>query len=267
MKRVLLILAAITLVFAVVGCGSNGAASVPSDSSTTFEGKDLNNQVWKLVVSAAKVAAKDNYVLSVGSLKSSGTIVSATAASIELSKGGTVTLNGNKIDRIDGLITFDDGTMLAPDFDTELVNAFDEAVGIKAGIAVQGAATLTSTDNGSVIGLGDGLGGSSLFTLLLPGYQATAEDGDKTITITYICKVESGTAKVTIKDGAWNDPPNKGSFNIYPTLKVGEEATLEIPEKIYADGTEVISFQCNDDANSGAKFYIKIIDVTMAAKE
>jgi len=270
MKRVLLVLTAIMLVFAVVGCDNGSTGSPPAAKGTTYEGKDKNGTTFKLVVTDAKVAAKDPYTLTIGaggaSLKSTGTIVSASASSIALSNGSNVivTVSGATISSITGTIGLDGGGTFTPDFTTLLVDPFDEAVGIMSGIDVQGdGASLETTDNGLVIGLGSNRGGSSLFILDLPNYQTTGgADGKKVITITYICKLIAGEAKVTVKDGAWSDPPNPGSFNIYPTLTTGEEAKAEIPESIYTKGRSKISFQCNDQ-NNAAEFYIKILSVTM----
>jgi len=132
-------------------------------------------------------------------------------------------------------------------------SAFDNAVGMTTGISIQGSASFS----GGIIDLTD-TSGSALFVIDLPA--ATASSGTKTITITYICDLTTGDPKITVKDGGWSDPPNKGSYNIYPTLTVGAETTLEIPETIYADNTASISFQRNGDGNA---FKIKIISITM----
>jgi len=129
--------------------------------------------------------------------------------------------------------------------------AFDTAVGMTTGIAVQGSATFA----GGIIDLTD-TSGSKLFTLNLP--SATAVAGSKVIKVEYIAKLVSGEPKVIWKNPNWSDPANKGSNNIYPTLVVDTVATLEMPESAYADATAQIAFQVNGDSNA---FKVKIISV------
>jgi hypothetical protein len=139
---------------------------------------------------------------------------------------------------------------------------FNEAVGMTTGIAAQGSGKF---DDG-VLNLGQGLGGSSLFTLKLPG--KTSESGTKNITITYACVVDAGEAKVILKNGAWGDikeknTSNGGEANWYPSLESGKVSTLVLKEKWYVADTDTISFQANDDGNSSAKWRLKIISVKL----
>jgi hypothetical protein len=132
---------------------------------------------------------------------------------------------------------------------------FESTEGIKDGsiLGMQGNATFDATTG--IIDLSD-TSGSKLFTIKLP--SATAAAGSKIIKVEYICKLVSGEPKLTWKTTSWGDPPNKGSENIYPTLTVGSVATLSLPETIYADATETIAFQVNNDSNA---FKLKIISI------
>jgi hypothetical protein len=134
-------------------------------------------------------------------------------------------------------------------------SAFNDAVGMTTGIGAENKATFAD----GIIDLTD-ITGSKLFTIVIP--SATAVDGTKNITITYVCQLVDGAAKITLKDGTWGDPPNlTGSgVNQYPTLDTTAVSTLVIAEKIYAAGTTKISFQVNGDTNA---FKLKIISVTM----
>jgi hypothetical protein len=266
MKKVLLVLTAITLVFAVLGCSDGGSSPAgASAEKTTYKGEDNSGNSYTLEVTAARAAKGDGYVFTIGSLKSTGKVESATSTSLGL-EGFTVSVSGSKITNVVGTIVLDSGdklNLVDGHWDVGFVDQFDEEEGITRGITVGGGDSNVSFTDG-VIDFSS-TAGSAIFVLLLPDYKVTSETGDRTIVIEYICKVTAGEPKLTLKDGStdgsqkWSDPVNKGSSNIYPTLKAGEVATLEIPEKIYADGSAYLSFQRNGDTNG---FKIKILGVT-----
>jgi len=134
-------------------------------------------------------------------------------------------------------------------------DAFDLATGMTTGIEGQGSANFAD-------GIIDLTGsGSALFILTLP--SATSASGTKVIKIKYICRVEAGDPKVTLKNGAWGDIATGNGTdgcNWYPTLTALAETTLELKEAWYTDATAKISFQRNGDTNF---FKIKIISITL----
>jgi hypothetical protein len=140
---------------------------------------------------------------------------------------------------------------------------FIDAVGLKTGIEGQNKATFDSETG--IIDCTD-VSGSKLIVVDVPATSAT---GTKMIIVNYACYLVSGEAKITLKNGAWGDPENctgsGGTVNfeglsIYQTLSTTAIGTLLLPEAMYANGKEKISFQVNGDTNA---YKLKLISVTM----
>jgi len=280
MKRVLLILTAITLVFAVVGCGSNGAASVPA-GGTTYEGTDNNGKNYRLSISAdgktfdLTVRGRAASVSTKGKVKSNdGTIIVLEQTANDL----TATVNNkNEITNMVGLLESSEFGIFDVAWAEYVTHPFDKEVGIISGIRVGANAVFTTDINkGGVIDLTD-TSGSKYFLVTVPNASGTSVEktnddgtkvGNKVIKITYICKNEgSGEPAVwlkeidpTNKDWPIRDPRNKGSFNGTYKFKLDEVATVELPEKIFTAQTGFIGGQC---AGDDLAYKLKIIKAVL----
>jgi hypothetical protein len=97
---------------------------------------------------------------------------------------------------------------------------------------------------------------SSMFYFGFSDVPITVSGGD-TLKITYACVIESGQGKVILKNGknSWSD----FSPAQYPAFTSGQSNIMTITSSTFNDG---ISFQHNEDGNSGAKYHIKILSVT-----
>ena len=136
-------------------------------------------------------------------------------------------------------------------------SAWDTAVGMTTGIGVEGSADIAD-------GIIDLTGSTSaLFKVAAPGATATS-----TITIKYICQVQTGNPDVTLKNGGWNTnllTANGGDCNWYPTLTKDAVATLVVKGAWYTNPATDIWFQRNDyEKNPKDAWKIKIIEVTVA---
>jgi len=151
------------------------------------------------------------------------------------------------------------------------MSTFMDATGKKTGISVQGNAKFDS-DTG-IISMGTGNGGSTLVVIDLP--SPTSVTGGKSIKVSYVCTVidagdnTSPTAKVSIKDGGWADPPGDPANppaqywnNISLTIDTADVITVS--ENHYANGSTKMSLQTSDWEDTNAKiFYIKVTNVTI----
>jgi len=282
MKRVLLILTAITLVFAVVGCGSNGAASVPA-GGTTYEGTDNNGKNYRLSISAdgktfdLTVRGRAASVSTKGKVKSNdGTIIVLEQTANDL----TATVNNkNEITNMVGLLESSEFGIVDIAWAERFSDPFDDEVGIVTGIRVGSKATFTKdVDNGGIIDFSDTTG-SKWLLINVPNpsgtsVEATKEDGTKTgtkvIKIKYICK-NLGTIPPALwlkeedpSNSGWpiKDPANRGDFPGTYTFKIDEVATVEIPEKIFTAQTGWIGGQAAAGDTEDIAFKLKIIEVT-----
>jgi hypothetical protein len=264
MKRVLLVLTAIALVFAVAGCGSGGAGS--GSGGAKYTGKDKSGNEYTLTVSP-----DNKYVLTVVSggakVKSSGdctgpgsSVVCGTAPSqFTVSTNGTDTITG-----ITGTIALDGGgsrIMAAGDWNVELSNPFeDQADWLKGSFVAEGNGVI---DADGVINLTN-TSGSSLIGIAVPDGKATSASGSKKIKIEYIAEITSGSGQLNLKDGnkdpktgVWGTAPGGGA---YPTLKNKIIDVVEINENFYTDGSTWLWFQKNTSADV---FKVKIISLKL----
>ena len=132
-------------------------------------------------------------------------------------------------------------------------SAFDNAVGMTPGIAIDGDATFAE-------GIVTFTAGSSIIGITIP--SATTA-GTKTIKIEYIC-ISEGEPKVILKSGkGWSDGLSTANgtdgCNWYPTLEKDVVTTLETKEAWYPAGKTEIGLQSN--AATGVTFKVKIISV------
>jgi len=263
MKRVLLVLTAIALVFAVAGCGSAGAGS--GSGGAKYTGKDKSGNEYTLTVSP-----DNKYVLTVVSggakVKSSGdcngpgsSVVCGTAPSqFTVTTNGTDTITG-----ITGTIALDGGgsrIMGAGDWDVELSNPFaDQAEWLRGAFIPGNKATIID----GVIDLTD-TSGSSIIGIAVPDGKATSATGSKKIKIEYIAELTSGTCQFNVKDGNttgsanWSTSPPGGG--LFPTLKNKIVDTIEIDESRFSDKCTWLWFQKNTDTDV---FKIKIISLKL----
>jgi hypothetical protein len=130
MKKVLLVLTAITLVFAVLGCSDGGGSSpTPSDTSVTYKSTDANKIDYTLVISAPAAKAAyvpnvgDSYVLTIkkgnDSYRSSGKVTGKGSSgftlqsSVEDSASFTVVITAeNEVEVYGRSIPLDNGVVL-----------------------------------------------------------------------------------------------------------------------------------------------------------
>jgi hypothetical protein len=96
--------------------------------------------------------------------------------------------------------------------------------------------------------------------------QDFSSASNKSIKITYGCVVETGEAKVIVKQGSnsWTDlGGGAGNSDKYLTLEEGLNKVLTVNGNHLNTNTNGISFQHNVDGNSGAKYYVKIFSVVV----
>jgi hypothetical protein len=142
----------------------------------------------------------------------------------------------------------DDGVVSGTGEKTPAIELFATITGMSSGITAGGKAVVT----GDVIDFSD-TSGSAIITVTTP-----AKAGE-TITVTYFCKALAGSPEFILKNPDWSDATGASPGGLYPTLKVGEVATIELKADAYADPTK-IAFQRNHDGSNA--FLMKIISVT-----
>ena len=134
------------------------------------------------------------------------------------------------------------------------------AGGITIGVAGSGTAFDATTKVLTVSG-----GTSALFYIT----EDFSDAASKSIKITYACVIDSGLAKVVVKQGAnsWTDLGGDATnADKYPTLTGGGvSSVLTVNGDYLTSATNGISFQHNADGgdNSDAKYYVKILSVVI----
>jgi hypothetical protein len=107
--------AAIGFSFAGCGDGAGGGGGTPPGftADTTFSGADGSGNVYSLVITPARAAAGDRYVLTIVLLSdlstktSSGTVTGVSGGTLTLSGGGSLTVSGSAITAVTGTFTLD----------------------------------------------------------------------------------------------------------------------------------------------------------------
>jgi len=187
--------------------------------------------------------------------------VTITAGKFTATTEGTITLIATITDGTaegeDYVETFEDAIEIVP---AAAPDYFTNATGNFSGLTVSGQGDKTpdiDTTN-CIIDMSVG-GGSALF--IIDGITGAA---GKTIKISYVVWVISGSADITLKDGGWSSikqPNGEGGCNWYPTLNATSAGgTLELPASWYNDPVTKISFQRNGDTKL---FQIKITGIVI----
>lgn len=145
------------------------------------------------------------------------------------------------------------GGPITPPSDPEAF--FNNATGHTTGIEAQNKGEFDTITG--IVKLGQGMGGSSLLVIDLPG--PTGGTGD--VRITYACIVTSGLAAMIFTSGGWGDNLTSGT---YQNLNTTEVTTITFPQSAFTAGATKIGFQPNaGDNDADSIISIKIIDVDM----
>jgi hypothetical protein len=281
MKRVLLVLTAIALVFAVAGCGSGGAGSGGAGGDK-YTGTDGSGAAYTLVISSARAAAGDGYNLAIATgtgatLRSIGKVISATGTSITCGtedNSFTVTVAGNRITDVVGDIPLEGNGLYirgAGDWAKTVGTAFNKQTTWKTTGFSLGGSNHGEVDKGII------LFNNSNFALL--GIQTpfrtvqkngadvqsneTNADGSGIIVVEYVVDVIAPTTqgKLTAKNGNTGAvPATLTDLNParYIDLAINAKGSFEIEEGKYPDKSTMMWFQKNGDS---IQFKLKIIDV------
>jgi hypothetical protein len=282
MKRVLLVLTAIALVFAVAGCGSAGAGGGAGDNAYT--GKDKSGNEYTVAFSTPKAAASgDDYSITIvqksgNKLRGNGKVTDVTGGNITCgtAPGAFVIQTGanNAINKITGIILLNGGATFplgSDGWDQEASDPFDDAVGLKKDITVLSGATWDSAKGIIEFPVDEYSGG---FTIAIPPKTAgdpttnvTDENGTKKIVIEYVCKIASGTPRLILKQVNATNPSNGNGSPLgldiktgqYKDLTAGTVAKLEIPETSFNNGTSIVAAQ--KGGTDGTIYQLKIISI------
>jgi hypothetical protein len=279
MKRVLLVLTAIALVFAVAGCGSGGAGGPVADNNT-YKGTDASGNEFTLVITPARAASGDDYNLDIktggATVKSMGEVMSAGAGSIVCGITDyffTVSYGAeNKITNISGTIKLSEGGAVFradDDWDKTTSNGFlDQRMWQTSGIASSGAVTIPSGGYITFTGAEGWLGIQVPSNSVQGGNKSnqTSASGTRKIVIEYIADyVAPLTAADAIKLTPYNG--NGGATNALAslttvasaeTLKVRQKGTIKIEENKYTNMSSWVWFKKTTDADT---FLLKILSV------
>jgi hypothetical protein len=280
MKRVLLVLTAIALVFAVAGCGSGGAGG--GAGSEKYTGTDKSNTAYTLTISSARAMEGDGYNLAIvasgQTLRSIGKVMAGTTGTSIVcgttDNTFTVTVNsGMQITNLIGEVPLEGNGLWirsAGDWDRLVSNPFNnQTTWQRTGIFLSGSDPGTITDGIILFNTSD----SALLGIQVPARTVnvngadverneTSATGTKKIKIEYIADLTSGTqAELTVKRGNTSGLGNWADLSPaqYKPLGNRTKGFFELAESLYDDKCTWLWFQKSGNSN---QFRLKIISVT-----